>query len=553
MLLIRLRTIVNLLLVCLPLSQTFAESTKDPFVTSVRDADAVCASCHRDIFTRYLRTPMANASGLATVHPIEGSFDQPSSGASYSIEIEKQSLWLIFKANGKDGFEQRQRLDYFLGSGHLGVTYMYTIRGYLLESPVAYYANLKGFDMKPGLGGSPTIAAALPMSSKCMRCHMSAVQPSDDGTINRYRGLPFLHGGITCESCHGDAQAHVRSGGKSSVINPMKLDAERRDSICISCHLEGDTSVEHRGRSITDYKPGDRIQDYVTYFAYRGADFTNRGVSEVEELEASKCKRASGTHMSCMNCHDPHGGPSPEERVSFYRGKCLTCHSDAKFAATHHPETPDCTSCHMPAGKAQNIPHVAWIDHRIHIPSNQIALTSPDAPQRPALSPLLGEDSSPRDQALAYYNMVASGNLRERDRATQAIYALHEADAEDTQVLVAHGFLAQLEGERAAALDSYRAALRADPGNLFAANNLGTLLALEGQLSTASDIWSNAFRLNEDVESLGLNLALADCKLGDRDKAKEVLGTVLLYSPGSATARRKLHAIESSQEVCAHP
>ena len=140
-------------------------------------------------------------------------------------------------------------LSYFLGSGHLGTTYLYELNHYLFESPVAWYAASHGYDMKPGLAEMTQMPPSLPMQSSCLRCHMSAVQRSDPGTINRYSGQPFLHGGITCEACHGDAQRHVNSGGKAAIVNPAHLDPERRDSVCISCHLEGDVSVERAGHS----------------------------------------------------------------------------------------------------------------------------------------------------------------------------------------------------------------------------------------------------------------------------------------------------------------
>ena len=51
--------------------------------------------------------------------------------------------------------------------------------------------------------------------------------------------------------------------------------------------------------------------------------------------------------------------PPEAERVAFYRGKCLACHSAPAFAETHFPATPDCTSCHMPRSGAIDTPHVA--------------------------------------------------------------------------------------------------------------------------------------------------------------------------------------------------
>ena len=141
---------------------------------------------------------------------------------------------------------------------------------------------------------------------------------------------------------------------------------ELRDSVCISCHLEGDISVERAGHSALDFKAGDPISDYLAYFVYSGQGATKRGVSEVEQLSLSMCKRTSGDAMSCMSCHDPHYTPTgPQEQAAFYRKKCLACHTGATFATAHHAENPDCTSCHMPRTGAENIPHVAWTDHRI--------------------------------------------------------------------------------------------------------------------------------------------------------------------------------------------
>ena len=521
-------------------------------VTSVQQTDAVCAKCHREIFNQYLRTPMANASGLAVDHAIAGSVDQGRTGLHYGVSLDGGELWLTYGSSTGEVPSGKRRLEYFLGSGHLGVTYMYVTNGYLLESPIAYYSNLNSYDMKPGLERLQGMAPALPMSSECMRCHMSDVQPADKGTMNHYQGVPFLHGGITCESCHGDTRDHVLKGGAAPVVNPAKLDADRRDSVCISCHLEGDTSVEHRGQSLANYRPGDRIADFVSYFTYSGENLSNRGVSEVEELSSSKCKLASGDRMSCMTCHDPHGGPAPEERASFYRAKCLTCHTQTKFATEHYPATPDCTHCHMPSGNAQNIPHVAWTDHQIRKVANQVELSTLTAPSsQPArLVPLLGEKPRPRDQALAYYNLVVDGKSQYAQEARNTLLHLDSAEADDPSVLAALGYLSQISREPSVAIGYYREALKREPHDLFSSNNLGALLAASGQLLEARSLWEDAFQLNEDIESLGLNLALADCKLGEKMKAQKVLERVLIYSPGSLPAQRKLTAINAGQDPC---
>jgi predicted Zn-dependent protease len=79
------------------------------------------------------------------------------------------------------------------------------------------------------------------------------------------------------------------------------------------------------------------------------------------------------------------------------------------------------------------------------------------------------------------------------------------------------------------------------------------LLARAGQLKEAADLWQSVFARNEDIESLGINLALAECKIGEKDEAVKVLQRVLVYGPNSPTAQRRLQAIESSQETCSTP
>jgi predicted CXXCH cytochrome family protein len=521
-----------------------------PVADSVRQADAVCGNCHQEIFRNYLDTFMANASGLARDRIFTGSFRHALSGIDYKISDENGALWLSYSRPDDPNVQGKHKLEYFLGSGHLGLTYLYSENGYFIESPIAYYANTKAFDMKPKLGGVHTLPPVMPMNSGCMRCHMSGVQREDAGTLNHFSGVPFLHAGITCESCHGNIASHIATAGKAAVVNPIKLDPERRDSVCISCHLEGDASIEHAGRSMLDYQPGDRISDYVSYFVYRDAQVMNRGVSEIEQLALSQCKRMSGDRMSCMSCHDPHYSPPPEKRAAFYRQKCLACHVEPKFAGEHFNATPDCTSCHMPKAAAENIPHIAWTDHRLR-PRYSEHQISFDADAAPELIPFFKEKTDVRDLALAYYDVVAGGNTDENPRAWSLLTEVKQSHPEDVPVLVAWGYMAQSRGNIDQAMDAYRTVLKLDPLNLTATNNLAILLAKSGQFQEAEALWKKTFAINQTTEEPGINLASAQCKLGERDEAALTLKQVLFYNPDRKIARQKLTAIQVGQESCA--
>jgi predicted CXXCH cytochrome family protein len=529
-----------------------AQQTPVNVATPVAAADASCGQCHASILRSYLATPMANASGLAVERLKTGAFEHRPSGVKYSLSFQESQLTLTYKDPNDPETAVSRKLEYFLGSGHLGLTYLYSLNGYLFESPVAYYAASQGLDMKPGLESMTEAPPALPVQAECLRCHMSGVQHSDSGTINRYSGLPFLHAGIICESCHGDTRQHLVTGGQAVVVNPSKLDARLRDSVCISCHLEGDISVERAGHSALDFKPGDPISDYLAYFVYIGEGATRRGVSEVEQLSLSRCKQTSGDAMSCMSCHDPHDTPGPGEQAAFYRKKCLACHTGAAFAAEHHAENPDCTSCHMKRTGAENIPHVAWTDHRI--------LKYPEAPAPPndttasptvageTLVPVFSPGTTTRDLALAYYSGLLDGTFRLQQKVYEGLEAIKPELSGDKDALAALGILSEERGDYKQARELLQEVLKLDPDNLTAVSNLGTLLAKSGDLQGAISLWRPAFERNQDVAGLAKNLAQVECIAGDTAAARTTLQKTLQYNPGLRDVRQMLTRLPACTE-----
>jgi len=529
-------------------------SPSNAAVTSVYGVDAPCGKCHERIFQSYLQSRKANASGPAVDGVEAGAFEHPASGVQYRVSLENKDVWLSYSRSGVDTLNGKQKLEYFLGSGNHARTYLYSINGYWFETPIAYYSRKHGYDMRPAYLNDKEMPFNLPVAASCLRCHMSAVQKEDPGTRNHYSRLPFLHFGITCEACHGDSAIHLASAGKSPMVDPAKLDPERRDSVCISCHLEGDASVEHRSRAAVDYRPGDDYTGFVSSFVRAGADTTNRAVSQVEALSLSKCKRVSGDRMSCMSCHDPHRSIKPEERVEFYRSKCLACHAQPEYATAHYPANRDCTSCHMPKSAPTDIPHEQWTDHRI---LRQVSV----AAFLPALSgdvtlvrvPASSTQPSDRNLGLAYYDLVSDGDLSQSPRARKLLENAEASDPADSTVLTALGVLAELRNDREKAYGFYKAALTQNPNDYTAAMNCGVLLARSGQLKLAADLWQNTFARNQDITGLGMNLASARCTLGDKSAAEDILRRVLLYSPDHQSARREIGAIESGRQACIAP
>lgn len=529
------------------------ESRTQPRATSVREMDARCANCHREIYQRYMATPMRNASGLAEEGFIPGSYSNAASGITYQIVQQQGTVWLLYDRPGDKNLNGRQKLDYFMGSGNHARTYLYSINGYWFETPIAYYSEKGAYDMRPSFQTEKEMPFNLPQNFGCIRCHMDGAQMEDPGTRNHYTGLPFLHGGIACEDCHGDSSAHVASGGRQAMLRVGGLQSDRQVAICVLCHLEGDVSVPHRGRSLVNYKPGDNISDYVSYFVRTGAEASNRGVSQVEGLYLSECKQMSGSKMSCMTCHDPHSSPTSQEKAVFYRTKCLGCHSESKYSTVHYSSNPDCTSCHMPKREAPDLAHSAWTDHRI--------LARPDAP-RPGLSgssnsseltpvPGVASTATARDTALAYYYLAADvGDNSAAGKAWSLLSDVAKTDPDDPDVLAALGFLSHVRGDRQSAATWYRSALSLDPNNFTVGIDLGVVLARTGQPQLAVGLWSDIFEKNEDITELGMNIAQLQCNLGKREVAEDVLRRVLIYSPDHGAARAELQQMQSGTRTC---
>lgn len=507
--------------------------------TPVRDADAACGRCHAEIMRNYLATPMANASGVATENVQPGAFLHKTSGTEYRVTKVDAHIELTYRSKTLPGGGGEVPLSYFLGSGHLGTTYLYSVDAYLFESPIAWYEPSHGYDMKPGLTELAQAPPPLPMQSGCLRCHMSSVQPSDAGTINRYSGLPFAHTGITCEACHGDSSPHVKSNGKAKLINPARLSADLRDSICISCHLEGDVLVERAGHTALHFKPGESISTYLAFYVRRGANLTARGVSEVEQLGQSMCKRVSGDRMSCMSCHDPHYTPRADQKVGFYRAKCLACHTEPQFASSHHPENQDCTSCHMPRNGAVNIQHVAWTDHRIQRVPND-AQGRPEAAEGGELTPIFSPAATKRDLAMANYQALLDGDRSRESTAWAQLDAQRDNIHDDKEALKALGNLSAERGDNERAEHVFRRVLELDADDLTALSNLGTLLAKQGRLDEAVSLLKKAFDRNRDLSGLAKNLARVQCTMGDTAGAHATLSAALYYSPGDESMRRLL-------------
>jgi Cytochrome c554 and c-prime len=444
-----------------------------------------CAGCHAVIYQSYARTPMARASGAAKNNLIPADFLHAKSGVHYQIYSQSGTIWLSFERPGDPAVRSKRQLLYYIGSGHRGLSYLFSRDGFLFESPVNWYANEHRWDMAPGYQDIREIPLNLPAVPSCLRCHVSGMRAPIKGTENLYPMPVFVHSGITCERCHGPGEAHVHGG---SIVNPAKLSPERRDEVCMQCHLEGKVAIERPGRHVYEFQPGESLSDYIRNYVVEGDRGPGLGgVSQVEALAQSICKKKSGDAMSCTSCHDSHYEPTAADRVAYYRGKCLACHG-THFGALHQPHRHDCTSCHMPASASTDVAHTQVTDHRIFRRPPLAAQTSESDKASPAALRLVPFPDSPqaeqdeRDLALAWESLAASGVKAAEPQAEALLRSAVSDFPKDAEILTALGYIDRKHGLLDQARELYEQALTVDPDSIDAAGNLGVIEAETGHM-----------------------------------------------------------------------
>jgi Cytochrome c554 and c-prime len=499
---------------------------------------------------------MAHASGLATENFIPADFVHANSGVHYRIYAEDNRVWLGFERPGDPSLLGKRELLYYIGSGRRGMTYLFSTDAFVFESPIDWYANTHRWDMTPNYQNAREMPLNLPAYTSCLRCHVSGMEAPRVGTQNQYPLSMFAFAGVSCERCHGPGAAHIKGGG--AIVNPDKLPPDRRDAVCMQCHLEGKVGIERRGRHAYEFQPGEQLVDYIRHYVLAGPATALGAVSEVEALMQSVCKKRTGDTMSCSSCHDPHSSPSADERASYYRGKCLACHG-ASFSSKHYPENQDCTRCHMPSNLSTDVAHTQVTDHRIpRLPTLKAGAwqsrSMPDA--SPLLVPFPDSKEAEhdiRDLALAWESLMEDGMEGAETEALRLLRIAVIQSPDDPVILSALGYVEQRQGALDDARSMYQKALALDPTLIDAGTNLGVIEAEAGHLANAVKLWQNVFARVPGKSGVGMNIVQAFCSVRQFDEARNVALRVLQFNPDMTEAKNTLRYLNRIPPSCGLP
>ena len=192
--------------------------------------------------------------------------------------------------------------------------------------------------------------------------------------------------GVACEDCHGAGSLHVEGGGDvNKIVAFAKRFPEDANGACLSCHardekarhwISGAHAANHvrctdchqihqaalhsesRGRASFDHSTsGARMVASVspeTNAIIRPMWQTNEACLKCQPTEGAQLSMPfhhplREGKMSCVDCHDPHGGPAGNNLITANKNElCLNCHAQYRgpFAYQHPPVTENCLICH---------------------------------------------------------------------------------------------------------------------------------------------------------------------------------------------------------------
>jgi tetratricopeptide (TPR) repeat protein len=326
-----------------------------------------CRSCHAVFFQKW----STSFHGLA-MQPHTGDFardrltpqERPLEigGRSYRAVVGTESDHV--EETGPEG-RKTHRIVQVLGGKNVCYFLTPLERGLLQVLPVAYDMNRQEWFSTAGSAVRHFEGVtneeldwtdrAYTFNTSCFSCHVSQLATNYEPATDSYRTV-WAEPGVSCETCHGPAGAHVKAfeglppgatPKDARIVSVKALSKEQRSDLCASCHAKASPLW-------TAFRPGDRFFDHFDLTTLENPDYHPDGRDLGENYtftswRQSPCARSG--QIDCVHCHTSSGRYRFKDRPN---DACLPCHqqrvADAR-AHTHHPgDGPGtrCTDCHMP-------------------------------------------------------------------------------------------------------------------------------------------------------------------------------------------------------------
>lgn len=533
-----------------------------------------CQQCHADILQEYQTHPMATSMSLPGQTGIEDFQSQANIPTTdqiqYSVKMEEERVIhqeQKLAVSGEVLTNHQEEISFTCGSGTRGCSYFIFREGRLFQSPITWYGKKSQWDLSPGYtpGRNPRFERVA--SDGCLACHAGRMNPIPQERNRFDEKKPFHELAIGCERCHGPGKKHIHfhDGNIAArdtvdpIVNPEKLSPELRDAVCYQCHLQGLNRITRYGRSEYDFRPGMAISDVWIPFLKTGDTNDNQveAVSQVEQMQQSRCYIESDGKMGCISCHDPHSSPQESNRVPFFRKQCIACHASDQPAgplarpggdlsntppcamptAERLSKSPDdsCIGCHMPKLNAGDVPHTAQTNHRVHIPGKT---ANPPSKAREKLQ-IWVDRKVPHhvlSRARTIFQAEQAFMTKDPKLTEKALSGLADFYPQAQDDLALNEALAQLyyaKGDVDQAIQLWKSQLKLKPNDEFLLSQLALALQEEGKTEEAYTIYRSLISVNRSRPQT-LKRFLDACTRSNRiDEGIQIAKSILVLDPGS--------------------
>ncbi len=191
-------------------------------------------------------------------------------------------------------------------------------------------------------------------SSVCLDCHEDV---GNDFAKTMHGTLLSKASESSCESCHGPGSAHAENQDPAMIINPAKQDQFDGKSTCLNCHNTDNFSnwimADHNAANMNCSSCHSVHSEYEAKTTGKINNLCTECHLDVKAASFMPSHHPlKEGNMSCIDCHDPHGGQATFAHDGSNRELCFSCHPEKEgpFIFEHAPVNEDCMLCHSPHG-----------------------------------------------------------------------------------------------------------------------------------------------------------------------------------------------------------
>lgn len=228
-----------------------------------------------------------------------------------------------------------------------------------------------------------TTAATYIGAQECVTCH----KDRNHTFLGSRHGKVFVNNPMNtlqakqCEACHGPGSKHIEVVGDLDYKGPFYIrnfktgEVSERNSICLNCH-----NSEQRIHWQSSTHAAENLACTSCHNLHTsGKTVTQEVCGTCHRRERAKLQRTEHMPireglMTCMDCHNPHGGIGPSQlKVATITDTCYQCHAEKRGPNLweHPPVRENCANCHDPHGSNHRAllkrkpPHLCQMCHQV--------------------------------------------------------------------------------------------------------------------------------------------------------------------------------------------